>query len=126
MPSTNLQSNLFFLYQDLDTVHGLGDKKLLELRSLGEKVTLSTSERGGKALRATITSMEDAWNIHIATVGQYSANLFLLIFIGIIFISFHTYSKLQYSCMKCIFIAPCNNYNVSYALIHCSFFFFFH
>lgn len=50
-------------------MHGLGDKKLLELRTLGEKVALSTSERGGKALRATITSMEDAWNLHLATVG---------------------------------------------------------
>lgn len=57
--------------QDLDTVHGLGDKKLIELRTLGEKVALSTSERGGKALRATITSMEDAWNLHLATVGEW-------------------------------------------------------
>ncbi|KAK8753230.1 hypothetical protein OTU49_003334, partial [Cherax quadricarinatus] len=61
--------------KDLDTVHGLGDKKLLELRTLGEKVALSTSERGGKALRATITSMEDAWNLHIATVGDVRENL---------------------------------------------------
>lgn len=42
---------------------------MLELRTLGEKVALSTSERGGKALRATITSMEEAWNQHIAAVG---------------------------------------------------------
>lgn len=52
-------------------MHGLGDKKLIELRTLGEKVALSTSERGGKALRATITSMEDAWNLHLATVGEW-------------------------------------------------------
>lgn len=44
---------------------------MLELRKIGEKVSLSTSERGGKALRATVTSMEDAWNQHIANVGEW-------------------------------------------------------
>lgn len=57
-------------FQDLDAVQGTGDKKLVELRTLGEKVSLSTSERGGKALRATVTSMEDAWNQHLANVGE--------------------------------------------------------
>lgn len=56
--------------QDLDAVRGTGDKKLSELRTLGDKVALSTSERGGKALRATVTSMEDAWNQHLANVGE--------------------------------------------------------
>lgn len=60
--------NLFL--QDLDAVQGTGDKKLTELRTLGEKVSLSTSERGGKALKATVASMEDAWNQHIAKVGE--------------------------------------------------------
>ncbi|XP_050705316.1 muscle-specific protein 300 kDa-like [Eriocheir sinensis] len=56
--------------KDLDAVQGTGDKKLSELRTLGEKVSLSTSERGGKALKATVTSMEDAWNQHLAKVGE--------------------------------------------------------
>ena len=59
-------------------MHDTGDKKLLELRKLGEKVSLSTSERGGKALRATITSMEDAWNQHITNVGGWKSILSVL------------------------------------------------
>lgn len=58
------------MLQDLDAVKGTGDKKLTELRTLGEKVSLSTSERGGKALKATVTSMEDAWNHHLGNVGE--------------------------------------------------------
>ncbi|KAK3865215.1 hypothetical protein Pcinc_029165 [Petrolisthes cinctipes] len=63
------------MLKDFDTAHEVGDKKLLELCTLGEKVAMSTSERGGKALRATITSMEDAWNQHIAAVVDVRENL---------------------------------------------------
>ncbi|CAL4222595.1 unnamed protein product, partial [Meganyctiphanes norvegica] len=60
---------------DIETVQTTGDKKLTELRTLGDKVTVSTSERGGRALRATLNSMEDAWNLHLATVGDVRRNL---------------------------------------------------
>merc|ERR1711874_287226 len=61
--------------KDIETVQTPGDKKITELRVLGDKVTVSTSERGGKALRATLNSMEDAWNLHLATVGDVQRNL---------------------------------------------------
>merc|ERR1711874_256481 len=61
--------------KSIETVQATGDKKLTELRILGDKVTVSTSERGGKALRATLNSMEDAWNLHLATVGDVQRNL---------------------------------------------------
>lgn len=66
---------IILVFQDLETVHGTGEKKLTELRKLGDKVSLSTSERGGKALKATVASMEDAWNQHIANVGEWDSFL---------------------------------------------------
>lgn len=115
--------------QELDAVQGTGDKKLSELRTLGEKVSLSTSERGGKALKATVTSMEDAWNQHLAKVGEYkdeklsSAMIWLLLVLFFVFdIVFLLRERLSSIDRKCDKIGSCSigdvRKNLSTALDH--------
>lgn len=58
--------------QELGPPFDAGPKKLTELRRLADKVGSSTSARGSEVLKITVNSMENAWNDHIARIGEYN------------------------------------------------------